>query len=162
MLNIHSKADRVRLPGLLSVLVIAIILANHALAGDEVKIVSAGESGVAIKGYDTVAYFTEQRAVKGKEEFEFSWEGVRWLFSSSANRDLFAADPERFIPQYGGHCALGMAAGRVGKINPEVWKIVDGKLYFASSKAASDKFAENKAEIIKKANMEWQSVRRQN
>jgi hypothetical protein len=103
MINVPSKAVRVGLLGLLPVLVLATILATHALAGDKDKIVNPDESQIAIKGYDTVAYFTEHRAVKGKEEFEFSWEGVRWLFSSAANRDLFAADPQRFIPQYGGH-----------------------------------------------------------
>lgn len=162
MMSVASKAVRVGLLSLLPLLMLAIVPATHALAGQELKIVNNDESRVAIKGYDTVAYFTEQRAVKGSEEFEFSWEGVRWLFSSAANRDLFAADPERFSPRYGGHCALGMAAGKVGPINPELWKIVDGKLYFASSKAASDKFAENEAEIIKKANQQWQSVRGQN
>jgi len=162
MVSLDSKTVRVGLLGLLPVLLLATMLGSHVLAGDKDKIGNADESHVAIKGYDTIAYFTEQRAVKGKEEFEFSWEGVRWLFSSAADRDLFAADPERFSPQYGGHCALGMAAGKVGPINPELWKIVDGKLYFASSKAASDRFAANEAEIIKKANQQWQSARGQN
>jgi len=103
MINVPSKAVRVGLLGLLPGLVLATMMATHALAGDKDKIVNADVSPVAIKGYDTVAYFTEQRAVKGKEEFEFGWEGVRWLFSSAANRDLFAADPDRFIPQYGGN-----------------------------------------------------------
>ncbi len=103
MIKISSRAVRVGLLGLLPVLLLATMLATHVRAGDKDKIVNPDESPVAIKGYDTVAYFTEQRAVKGKEEFEFSWEGVRWLFSSAANRDLFAADPEHFIPQYGGH-----------------------------------------------------------
>ncbi len=103
MTSVAPKAFKVGLPGLLPVMVLATMLATHALAGDKDKIGNADESHVAIKGYDTVAYFTEHRAVRGKEEFEFSWEGVRWLFSSAANRELFAADPERFIPQYGGH-----------------------------------------------------------
>ncbi len=103
MVSFFSKAVRVGLVGLLPVLLLATVLATHASAGDKDKIVNADESRVAIKGYDTVAYFTEHRATKGKEEFEFSYAGVRWLFSSAANRDLFAADPERFIPQYGGH-----------------------------------------------------------
>ncbi len=103
MISVHSKSVKRGLLGLLPVLVLAAMVATHALAGDKDKIVKNDESLVAIKGYDTVAYFTEQRAVKGKEEFEFSWEGVRWLFASAANRNLFAADPERFIPQYGGH-----------------------------------------------------------
>ena len=59
--------------------------------------------GVAIKGYDAVAYFTENRAVKGRSEFSHKWNDARWYFASAANRDLFAADPERFAPQYGGY-----------------------------------------------------------
>lgn len=59
--------------------------------------------GVAIKGYDTVAYHTEGRAVKGKSEFSHKWNDAKWYFSSADNRDLFAADPERYAPQYGGY-----------------------------------------------------------
>ena len=59
--------------------------------------------GVAIKGYDAVAYHTENRAVKGRSEFSHKWNDARWYFASAANRDLFAADPERFAPQYGGY-----------------------------------------------------------
>ena len=59
--------------------------------------------GVAIKGYDTVAYHTEGRAVKGKRSFAQQWNDAKWYFVSAANRDLFAADPERYAPQYGGY-----------------------------------------------------------
>ena len=59
--------------------------------------------GVAIKGYDTVAYHTENRAVKGSREFSYQWNDARWYFASAENRDRFAADPERFAPQYGGY-----------------------------------------------------------
>ena len=59
--------------------------------------------GVAIKGYDTVAYFTEGRAVKGKSEFSFSWNDAEWHFASAENRNLFAADPEHYAPKYGGY-----------------------------------------------------------
>jgi YHS domain-containing protein len=59
--------------------------------------------GVAIKGYDTVAYFTEGRAVKGKSKFSYSWNDAEWYFASAENRDLFAADPEHYAPKYGGY-----------------------------------------------------------
>jgi YHS domain-containing protein len=59
--------------------------------------------GVAIKGYDTVAYHTENRAVKGKSQFSHKWNDAKWYFASAENRDLFAADPERYAPQYGGY-----------------------------------------------------------
>ena len=58
--------------------------------------------GIAIHGYDTVAYHTENRAVKGKKEFSHEWNDAEWHFASAENRDLFAADPDRYAPQYGG------------------------------------------------------------
>jgi YHS domain-containing protein len=77
-----------------------IVFAGRALAFDEVNTTFFG---VAIKGYDTVAYHTEGRAVKGKSKFSHRWNDAKWYFSSAENKDLFAADPERYAPQYGGY-----------------------------------------------------------
>jgi hypothetical protein len=66
---------------------------------------------IAIRGYDTVAYFTEGRAVKGKPEFEHAWQEARWLFASAEHRDLFASDPERYAPRFGGYCTGGLSLG---------------------------------------------------
>jgi YHS domain-containing protein len=65
--------------------------------------VNAGSDGVAIKGYDTVAYFTMGKPVKGIDEFTYEWNGAKWMFSSREHLDLFAADPEKYAPQYGGY-----------------------------------------------------------
>jgi YHS domain-containing protein len=73
------------------------------LIGDSSKPVNTGWFGVAIKGYDTVAYHTEGRAVKGKSEFSQEWNDAKWHFASAKNRDLFAAAPERYAPKYGGY-----------------------------------------------------------
>ena len=88
--------------------------------------------GVAIKGYDTVAYFTEGRAMKGSPDFAYDWLGTPWHFANAAHRDMFAADPVGFAPQYGGYCALGIGIdGHAAEnIDPErAWRIIDGKLY---------------------------------
>ena len=79
---------------------IAILFANGAMAFDEVNTTFFG---VAIKGYDTVAYHTENRAVKGKSKFSHKWNDAKWYFSSAENKDLFAAGPQRYAPQYGGY-----------------------------------------------------------
>lgn len=85
---------------------------------------------VAIKGYDTVAYFTERQAVKGTPEFSHEWLGATWHFSDAEHRDLFAANPISYAPQYGGHCAGGLAYGDATvNIDPEAWRIIDGRLY---------------------------------
>lgn len=86
-----------------TITVVALLLVLHtgiALAFDEVN---KTFFGVAIKGYDTVAYHTEGRPVKGKREFSHKWNDAKWYFSSTGNRNLFAADPERYAPQYGGY-----------------------------------------------------------
>ena len=70
---------------------------------DAESAVNVDRKGVAIKGYDSVAYHTENRAVKGSSEFSHEWNDARWLFASAGNRDLFAANPERYAPQYGGY-----------------------------------------------------------
>jgi YHS domain-containing protein len=79
---------------------IIIMFANGGMAADNVNTTF---SGVAIKGYDPVAYHTEGRAVEGKSKFSYNWNDAKWYFSSAENRDLFAADPERYAPQYGGY-----------------------------------------------------------
>ena len=77
-----------------------LIFANSGMSFDEVN---KTFFGVAIKGYDTVAYHTEGRAIKGMSEYSYEWNDARWNFASAHNRDLFAADPERYAPQYGGY-----------------------------------------------------------
>lgn len=86
-------------------------------------------SGVAIRGYDTVAYFTESKPVEGNSNFETQWMDATWRFASQENLDLFLADPEKYAPQYGGYCAYGVAQNYLVKIEPENWSIVDDKLY---------------------------------
>ena len=71
--------------------------------GIAVDKVSKSKSGVAIRGFDTVAFYTEKRAVKGKKEFAYQWNEATWYFKTAENRELFAADPLRFAPQFGGN-----------------------------------------------------------
>lgn len=107
------------------------ILAGSATLADPVNTGPFG--GVAIKGYDTVAYFTEGRAMKGSEDFTYEWLGTPWQFANEDHRRLFVENPVKFAPQYGGFCTLGMAIdGHAAEnIDPEnSWRIIEGKLYF--------------------------------
>jgi len=93
--------------------------------------IAAGKSqvgDVAIKGYDTVAYF-QGKALKGDESITSQWHDLTWHFASRENRDLFETDPERYAPQYDGYCACAMAEARKAVTDPEVWKIVDGAMH---------------------------------
>jgi hypothetical protein len=117
--------------------------------------------GVAVKGYDTVAYFTEGRARKGDSQFEAVWQDAHWLFANAEHRDLFKAHPELYAPQYGGFCASYMAEGGIAEVDPEAWIIVDGKLYLNWSKEGRDELMEeDAAETIRKADEEWAKQQR--
>ena len=110
---------------------------------------------LAIKGYDTVAYFKDGKALKGNESFTFQWHDMTWYFSTKENRDLFAASPEKYAPQYDGYCAWAMTESRKAITDPEVWKIVDGKLYLNCSQTAYEKWSRDIPGNIKKADTNW-------
>ena len=88
------------------------------------------EKGLAIQGYDPIAYFTQSKGVKGSKDISTTVEGVTYYFSSAANKDLFIKDYKKYEPQYGGWCAYAMGAtNEKVEIDPETFKIVNGKLY---------------------------------
>lgn len=89
---------------------------SSSLVAAETWINTLGSSdGVAIQGYDTVAFFTEKKAVAGKPELSHEWAGAKWLFATEENLTQFKQSPEKWAPQYGGHCALGVSDGYVSK-----------------------------------------------
>ncbi|MHA1151869.1 MAG: YHS domain-containing (seleno)protein [Alphaproteobacteria bacterium] len=92
-------------------------------------------SNLAVSGYDPVAYFVEGRPVEGRKAFEFEWNGATWRFADADNLAAFKADPEKFAPQYGGYCAWAVSQGGTASTEPELWRIVDGKLYLNYSKS---------------------------
>jgi YHS domain-containing protein len=88
-----------------------------------------GSTDTAINGYDTVAYFTVGKPVKGLDNLAIDWMGAKWKFSSQAHLDLFKAAPEKYAPQYGGYCAFGVSRGYLVKVEPDQFTVREGKLY---------------------------------
>jgi YHS domain-containing protein len=88
-----------------------------------------GRTDTAINGYDTVAYFTVGKPVKGTDSLIHEWMGAKWKFSTQAHLDLFKGSPEKYAPQYGGYCAYGVAQGNLVKVEPDQFTVLDGKLY---------------------------------
>jgi hypothetical protein len=130
-------------------------------AGPAAHPVNTGYFGaVAILGYDTVAYFVDSRAVEGSPEFTHKWLGVTWQFASAEHRDIFIADPIRYAPQYGGLCVGSMASSQItSNIDPEAWRIVDGKLYLFGGKAVIEEYFDPVAEdVIRNADAAWPAV----
>jgi len=114
--------------------------------------------GTAIDGTDPVAYFTEGRPVEGSSDFTHEWNGATWRFSSEANRDLFAANPEQYAPQYGGYCAYAVAQGYTASTDPEAWKIVDGKLYLNYNKSVQTRWEADIPGYIASGDENWPKV----
>ena len=112
--------------------------------------------GVAIQGYDPVAYFTDSKPVKGDSRFEQTWNGATWRFASAEHRDAFKAAPEKFAPQFGGYCAYAVSQGHTANVDPEnAWKIVDGKLYLNYSVDVAKTWATDIPGFIRKAEGNW-------
>ncbi len=152
-----NRRNLVRPPLILLLALIATVIgsAGPALAIDPIF----NESGTAIRGYDPVAYFTEGEAVEGSAEFVTEYNGAQWRFASAENRDRFAADPEKYAPQYGGYCAWAVANNYTASTDPDAWSIKDGKLYLNYSKFVRARWAVDKSGNIAKANKNWPSLR---
>jgi YHS domain-containing protein len=115
--------------------------------------------GVGIHGYDPVAYFTEGRAVEGNASFTYEIDGTRYRFVSDANRAAFAAAPGRYVPQYGGFCAWAVSRGYTADIDPQAWRIVDGKLYLNYSTRVQRRWEQDVAGNISRADANWPGLR---
>ncbi|HEX5082018.1 MAG TPA: YHS domain-containing (seleno)protein [Blastocatellia bacterium] len=138
-----------------AILIVATLFLFVRPAAAAVDPVNKNLLGTALKGYDAVAYFKEGRPVKGRNEFKHDWMGAKWYFASAANRDEFAKNPEKYAPQFGGYCAWAVGHGQTASIDPEAWKIVDGKLYLNYSKDVQKMWGQDIPGWIKKGNENW-------
>ncbi len=115
--------------------------------------------GLGLRGYDPVAYVSRRRAMRGREEFAHVVEGVTYRFVSPEHRDQFIAHPERYLPQFGGYCALGIAEGHKADADPEAFSVVGGKLYLNYSPAIMQEWRGDLNENLAKAEANWPTVR---
>lgn len=113
------------------------------------------EDGVAVRGTDVVAYVTEGRPVAGRADFTHAWRGATWRFASAANRDRFAADPERYAPAYGGFCAFAVSEGYTAPIDPNAWRIVDGRLYLNFNRSVQRRWEQDIPGRVTRADANW-------
>ncbi|MGS2718507.1 YHS domain-containing (seleno)protein [Eionea flava] len=118
-------------------------------------IYTGGSAKAAIRGYDTVAYFTEGKAVKGNKEISYEYLGATWWFSSEEHRQLFIDSPEAYAPQYGGYCAYAVSRNTTASIKPKVFNIHKGKLYLNYNKGVQKRWLKNKEERISNADNYW-------
>jgi hypothetical protein len=125
-----------------------------------VPFAAAAESmKLAMQGYDPVNYFTEARPAKGNPEFSFVWDGERYLFTNARHRDMFAADPGKYSPQFPGWCAAALTRGEHVVPDPQNWIIIEGRLYLFGKSIGPRLFRENPA-LVQVSEENWKRVRK--
>lgn len=136
----------------------AVVIVSVSAVAQPAAALNRGRGDLAVHGYDVVGYAKDAAAIRGSAEFEFRWNGGVWRFASAAHRDQFAAQPERYAPQFGGYCAWAVSRGYTADVDPEAWKIVDGKLYLNYSKRVQRMWEQDIAGNIAKAVANWPRV----
>jgi YHS domain-containing protein len=142
-------------PLLTTVLLSCIVLLVSCSTPASIPPINRTAAGVAIKGYDPVAYFTMGRPVAGQDALQYSWRGARWSFATREHLEMFQDNPERYAPQYGGYCAYAVSQGTTADIDPESWAIVDNKLYLNLNPDVQELWQRNREEYIRQANDNW-------
>jgi hypothetical protein len=112
-------------------------------------------SGLAIEGFDPVAYFTQSLPIQGLPDFEAAESGAVWRFHNEGNRASFVSHPEVYGPRFGGYDPVDMARGVAYAGNPRIWLIVDRRLYLFGREESRDAFAANPARFLKDAEARW-------
>lgn len=137
-----------------------LLLALAAVARAE-KPVNTTLFGLAIKGYDPVAYFTDGKPAKGDSKFFHEWNGAKWQFATAEHRDLFQSSPEKYAPQFGGYCAWAVSQNYTANVDPEnAWRIVNGKLYLNYSRDVQKKWEADVPGNIAKGDANWPGLRK--
>lgn len=148
-----DTSRRLALRAIAGAALVLIVGALPALAAAKVNKTRFG--GVAIEGYDPVAYFDQGEPIEGSADHSFEWQGATWRFASAEHRDLFTADPEKYAPQYGGFCAYAVSKGSIAGIDPEAWQIVDGRLYLQNSHKVLELWRQDVPGHIAAADENW-------
>jgi YHS domain-containing protein len=139
----------------------AVLAPLAGFADDMAKMKIYTKNGVAIRGADPVAYFTENAYVQGDAAHAAEWAGATWHFSSAENKDKFVADPTAYAPEFGGYCAYAAAKGGLADGDPEAWTIHNGKLYLNFNKTVRTIWLEDTDANIALAEANWPELSKQ-
>lgn len=137
----------------LAVALLSSTIVGSATAGDEFH-----HSTLAVSGYDVVSYHTGEKPQRGNGNHVARHEGVTYLFVNEENRRAFERDPSRYVPAYGGFCAFGVSVGKKFVGDPDVWRLVDGRLYLNLDTKIQQEWAKDVPGNIRKANAKWGGI----
>ena len=138
---------------LLTVTLLTLGCATTAQAGELVNV--AGASGIAVSGYDTVAFFTDHKPVHGDPGIKTTYQDATYIFASKEHLALFEAAPAQYVPQYGGYCAFGVSVGALFPVDISTWQVRDGKLYLNLNPAVLTIFNKDFGANVAKAESNW-------
>jgi len=130
-------------------------LATNSLAATP----TVATSITGVQGYDLVSYQNSKRPIRGNGHFLAVHDGVTYLFANEANREAFDGNPQKYLPAYGGYCAFGVSVGKKFVGDPEVWRLVDGKLYLNLDENIQDQWLKDVPGRIKTADANWQKIK---
>ncbi len=145
-----------KLKSILMALVALFGFAGNTLAAD------FAHSTPAVQGYDVVSYQTGKRPIRGNGNFVAVYDGATYQFSSTDNQKLFESNPEKYVPAYGGYCAFGASVGKKFIGDPEVWRVVNGKLYLNLDTGIQAQWLKDVPGRIKSADATWRSIKDKN
>ncbi len=157
-LNASGHFDRIARTTVF-VLVIVLASAAQAFAGGTPEGVVNSSDGIAIDGYDPVAYFTLGKPTLGESQYSFEWDGAQWYFASQEHLRMFAEEPDRYAPSYGGYCAFAAARNQVADGDPELWTIHGGRLFLNLNDSYHGRFRDDIESNIDKADANWSGLR---
>jgi YHS domain-containing protein len=143
---------------MMSAMAFVLASALPAMAQGNKTLVNVDDSNLAIQGYDPVAFFTDNKPVKGDSKYVTKNDGAIYYFASKEHRDLFVKNPEKYEPVFGGYCAYGVAKDKLVEIDVNAFQIVDGKLFLQYSKSIRDKFNKDAKGNLAKADANWPAL----
>jgi hypothetical protein len=131
-----------------------------AVVASETEVVPAIDAthGMALKGFDAVAYFLDHRPIRGSDTYTRTWNGVVWKFDSAEHRDLFAADPTHYAPQYGGYCAYAVANRTTAHGSPKQWAVVNDRLFLNNNPLAKKLWDKDRPGNIHAGDQNWPQI----
>ena len=119
------------------------------------QLLNLDRDAVAIQGYDPVAFFTDNRPVKGNSQFQSQYQGAKYYFASAEHKSAFDKEPAKYAPQFGGYCAYGASRGKTVPIKIETWEIVNGRLLLQYDLDVKSKFDKDPQGTLKQADENW-------
>ncbi len=134
------------------------IIASQQVFAQSKTLLNLDKAGVAIRGYDPVAFFTQGKPVKGQPQFESRYNGARYLFASAEDKATFDANPAKYEPQFGGFCAYGASQGHTAPVKIEAFQIVNGRLLMQYDLGVKKEFNKDQQGNLQKADKNWPSI----